>query len=1253
MRTRRRRFVAIAVAIVGAVAIAAVPWILRPLAASSIADAVASELPASAEIDVAVELGWFGPIGAIVEARDGDGVELAFRSTTTRGLLGWIVPLTTRDLGTVPIEFSLEGRLEGERGRAWRRWWVARESSSESPPGSPPESASGSEAAPPEPLPRLAIEAVGRIAIAVRDAEEGVDLSIRSETVDLELLADRSLRGVVDMRVGRADEFEAPPGRLAGEWTVAGLLGPNGETTPHTTSGVVVVDGSDVSFSWSGREVTLDALAASAELDPGEGATLGLRFGGAVDDRPALVEADLSWRTPFDDRGSLRGDVVGLGGTGRISGLPLGAFSASLPPKIADLVEGLGTSLEAEWSLPIEGDELRAVATTDRASLEIGARLDREAGRLSDGSMRLDATPTWPPMDDASATADRAVPVRVAASGIEYRDGELEIAEIEAFAARGAAMLVETAGIADTVETLEDAPIELRASSIRWRPVDGVQALEARGRMRSGAILRASSTDGRFTATISGSSLEWFAEPLGRALSLQGEIGVDDGTLRFDERLDGLWTGDAWLPATSLRPHGTASIDGVDPALLLPLLPEPLHAAWARQARGPLDATVSTRVEGDRLEGMMRASGPNLDLRVPLSIDAQRIAIGPAEASLVLSRDAIAALPESWTGGLEFGSDLEAILAADPILLPVDLLAGERPALPAVSATCSVARMPIVAAPGLAGDAAIDVLDLAGRIVRRGNGTITVEGDARLAAANAPSGLGEVRFEFASPTTGDAAGRVEIASFDASAFLPMLAVAKDSVLEDPASVDWIGPLEISISTATGGGLAVSARGAALEASASMRAGDGEGDSAATLDSIELDATVPPIALAALGGEASATTRPTSGLRLAVRGEALSFGGGGVRSGDLAVEFDPIELAIGEADKASQIVIGGHRAAVSVEDAGRAIAIRLGPMRGEGGGAGVGFDGRLSRTVDGGREAWRLDGGGSLREVPTSILDAAVEAGGLLATILGESVGATVTCEGLGAGQGELTAEATFPNGSIRLPRLIVEPEVLRIPTGSEVAGELRFGPGVAELLADLAPMLGSLESLESPVRMSIADAVLPRSGVDRRRLAGDLRLDIGRGRFQPRGVLRRALLAFDDANATGFDGEVAPLSATIREGRLAYRDFEVRFVPFGAGWRNTIDCSGEIDLGSAPVRGAFTMVFPATSLSAYSADIRRIAETRPELLEAVGVPLTLRGPLDGSAPFATSVDFDVGSLIEAGAEILLEEGLRRLFEGLK
>jgi len=196
-------------------------------------------------------------------------------------------------------------------------------------------------------------------------------------------------------------------------------------------------------------------------------------------------------------------------------------------------------------------------------------------------------------------------------------------------------------------------------------------------------------------------------------------------------------------------------------------------------------------------------------------------------------------------------------------------------------------------------------------------------------------------------------------------------------------------------------------------------------------------------------------------------------------------------------------------------------------------------------------------------------------------------------------------------------------------------------------------MLGSLESLESPVRLSIADAVLPRSGVDRRRASGDLRLDIGRGRFRPRGLLRSALLAFDDANAEGFAGEVSSLRAQVRDGRLAYRDFEVRFVPYGDGWRNVIVGEGEIDLASEPVAGAFTMAFPATSLASYSGEIRRILETRPQLLESLTLPLTVSGPLDGSAPLATSIDFDVGSLIETGAEALIEEGFRRLFDGLK
>lgn len=1249
------------------VAAAFLPAWARPIAASAIREALRGGLPPSATVEVSVSLGWTSPPGAVVDVTEGDEVDLRVELSTRRGLLGWVGPALGGSFGEVPIEFAIDARLEGEAGRDFLEGIRARAAGGDmedsGPVGESGDASGGTE----DVFRGGSIVATGSVELEIVDRERGIDLAIASDRVETSLSADRTLDAALELRVARDGAVDRSDGRVRIEGSLAKALRGDGSLDLAAAVAELAIDADAVEFEWGRETVTIESLRLSAAALPEAGMSLEVDGSGSVGGRGAVVETDLAWRRPFDERGDLRGDLFGLGGDGRLSGVPIASLTGGLSPDLARIVEALGPTLDAEWALPIDADAVTLSARAEHADVAASARLARASGRLSDGAVRIDAELAPPSSEEAAASSER-VPVRLVASGTEYRDGELSVAAAEFVADGAATPLIALLGSAGPVEPLAGGPIELRADAIRWPVADGIAAIEARGRLDSPSILRLRSEDGDFETTVSRVRIEWFAEPLGRALSVRGEIGVDDGTLRFDERLEGLWTGSGWLPPTSLRPHGTASLEGVDPALLTPLLPEPMRVAWTRQAATPLELRLSTRVEGDRLEGEVRTSGADVDLRLPLSIDTQRIAIGPVEGALRLDREALAALPKSWTGGVAVATDLEATLSVAPILLPVEVLSGVVPEMPTLAAAMAIERVPVAAAPGLAADASVEVRDLEARVSLRSDGGRSLEAGARVvcpssASSDASDALGEFRLAVASSGDGGTATvQGEVSSLEASALLSMLDLATGSVLETPESRDWIGPLDLRFESRDGDALAISARGATLDATAVIARTHGTegtggtdgaeeaGGGTATLETLELSVTMPPAAVATLAGDVISPFRPIGDARIRVRARDVGFEADPA-IGEVVVELDPIALVVGGADPASPVSLAGHRVSLSGDAAGRGPVLRLGPMRGAAEGATVGFDGRLSQ-VDG-SDAWTIDGTGSVRGLPTAVLDGVVDGGELVVDVLGSSVDATFSSTALGVAGGELGVEATFPNGTVRLPSLVVGEETLRIPAGSPFTGELRFGDGLAALLEDLSPMLGSIASLEAPVRLTIADAVLPRTGVDRRLLSGDLRLDVGRGEFRPRGPLRLALAAFGDANATGFAGEVAPLVAAIREGRLEYRNFETRFVPYGSGWRNTVVSSGSIDLASEPPMGRFTMAFPATSLAAYSGEIRGIMETRPRLLESIEVPLILEGPLDGSAPLATSIEFDPKPLIEAGVEILIEEGFRRLFEGLK
>ncbi len=1250
--SKRRRW-RVALPIVVALAVVAgmaLPRIVAPLAASSIRDALRDGLPPSATVEVDVALGWISPTTATVGVRDGESVRATLEVSTPRGLGGWIVPGLGGSLGEVPVSFAVEGRLAGESGRTLLDRLGMR--GGESGRASGEVGGRGGSAAVNGVLDGLSILASGSIDLEVVDPIRGIDVAIASDRAELALREDRSLSALLELRIGRAGDVAQTAGRMRVDASLANGIEPSGAFEAAAATGRIEIAASSIEFEWERSAVLVASLDAAAHLDREAGVALAFVGAGSVDGRGAVLETDLKWRIPFDERGALRSDFNGVSGDGHLSGLPLAALAGSLPAPAADLLVDLGTSLEAEWSLPVEGDLLNVAARTEHATLAATARLEREFGRLVDGSVRLDAMLTSPPSDGEVPADSKRIPATVAVAGLEYRDGELEVATASVRLEDAHAALIDMFDGGDALAVLAEAPLGLTANSIRWRIADGVQAIEARGRLDSDAVLRAGGLDGRLVCTLSRVGVEWFAEPLGRALSIRGDVGLDDGTVRFDERLDGLWTGDAWLPASSLRPHGTASVDGIDLGVLSPFLPEEMQRAWTRQSRGRVDVQLSTRVEGDRLEGVLRAIGPNLDLRMPLSVDAQRIALGPAEASVAIVREAIEALPDSWTRGVEIADDLRASVAVEPVLLPIDILSGRPTAPPAFVARAVLSRVPIAAAPGLASGATFDLRDLRCRIGRADDGAVVLEGDARLSATDPADALGEFHLELASSSDGRISTRVDLSSFDAAAIVPMLAFAEGSVLEPPAGRDWLGRLEVGLSAGTDDPPSVTVRGERLEIDLSMASPVADSpDDELVVESIEFEASLPPEALVALSGEALAALRPTSDVRLRGRGAGVAIDSGGSPRGEIAVETDPIEMSSGVGDEVKIVSFAGHRIALTIlpgpEDQ-RDVAIRLGPMQGRADGATVGFDGRVSReSIEGG---WRLDGGGGVRGIPTMLLDGLVGDDTLLADVLGTPFDATFTCASLGVAEGRLRGDATFPNGRFDLPVLRVERDVLRIPTEEAFTAELVFGAGAARLLEDLSPLLGSVESLEQPVRLAFAGGVVPRAGADRELLSGDLRVDVGRGRFKPRGVLRAALVAAGDSNAEGFAGEVSPLLATIRDGRLVYRDFAVGFVPYGGGWRNTIVGDGEIDLAVEPALGTFTMAFPATSLAAYSSEVRRILETRPQLLGDLALPLTLRGPLDGSAPLEVSIEFEPERLLEAGVETLIEEGFRRLFD---
>ncbi len=1133
---------ALAVVVALVVALALVPTIARPWISSAIVAAAKRELSPTARVETEVSLGWFSPLSANIEVKDGSEVDLLAAVSTTRGLWHWIGPLLGGAIGEVPIGFSIVGRLEGTGGSALADRIFGKRSGASEPVVSPSESASTIERPAPiatedsasaSPWPRgLAITASGSIELTWLDAERGIDVGVRSKRIELGLAETGSCDALVDLEIGRVAEWPALPGRLVVEGSLS--LTPQDSAPIDWTSaaGVVAASGSAAGFTWESRQVAISTFQASARLEQGKGLSLGARVEAELDGESAIAEADVSWAAPLAADGSVRRDLGGIGGVLRLAGVPTGLVAPALPPSQATVLRDLGATIDASIVAARDGSaEVVAEIAMERLLVTASAQLDRETGAVHGGSATLEATPSTRLSlqslggeGDQSIAEDHRLTISGSVRAFQYdgtRDASLAGATIRI--ADAAAMLQAVVpGLAAEGAT----PLAIELEDFRWQLGADASAIAARGRLQVDAALALVDEGGATVAPVVDPWVEWFAEPLGEALSLRGGAELAGGALRFEERLEGLWTGDSWIAPADLRPHGTLELLGVPPEVLAAWIPDSVRPAWEAQQPGNFSLELGTRVEGDRLEGLLKASGAGLSLQSPLSLDAQRFALGPLSLDVSLVPQAFKALPESWRGGWTLLEPAQVSVASEPLVASLDSL-----------------RLGTIEFPGLAVTFASDAVRLGGA----NSGDLVALNDLR----------GTLRRQ------------------------------RDASLEAQLTLAF--------------------------AASRMALGDGETGVLTTMQPVPL---------------------------------AISYGQSAESAGG-RVEFEngPIEAVLGGDLEAGRTQFAAHRARLEWIDDGERIEFVLEPATAESSAA-MALEFRGSLTA-GESEHWALDGEGGIRRMPAAVVSALVADDGLAGRALGESLDATLRATSLAAESGELSLSLRGSRGRLELPQLQIEPEVVRIPDESPFTGAISFSRDLVPALEGLNPMLGQLVSMDEPIRLRLSGCTIPRAGVGLDRLAGDLRIDFGRGRFVPDGILKGVLVAFGDANAAGFDGLAEPLVATIRGGRLDYRNFAVRFVPAGSGWRNSLVFSGSVDLARTPAYGEFSAEYPAASLGAYSREIRELADRSPGLLESLAVPMTVFGPLDGS-DLKVRIDFDFGKLLEAG----LREGARQLLDGL-
>lgn len=1252
-RRWRRLLVALAVALtVLAALVAAIPWIAAPIVRGRIEEAVRRELDPGVEVSATAAISWSGPIGATVEASQGGSERFFLGVETPRGLTSWIGVAFGDALGEVPLVVSIRGRVRGDG--AIGSWLFRKDETAAS---------DGSGAAPAAPFrfpDGLSISLAGDVDLAVEDPSRGIDVAVRSDRLEFTASRSTGVQATVAGSIGRVAESQALPGRFSLEASGRGLFAADGLLAIPATDAVLVASASGLGLEWDGRSIAIDSLESSVRMDPAKGATLAATARGRVDETLTTVAADLWWRGPFSPEGRIRFDPSDVGGQLRAEGLPIGLASGVLPEDVGALVRELGEVWSIDLLVPEDPTaKVALAATTDRsASVAATAMVDRADGSLRSGEVRLEAT------------ADAAVVASLAGRDDLGVEGRLSLA-LEATGIEVPSVGDWTAGSA--VLTLADsrpllpmspielaldgaAPVEVRATAIRWTPGASIDRLEARGGLAFTGSGRARPLADRPAIDFGAIAIEWFAEPLGRSLSLRGSADVAGGRLSFEERLDGLWTGDRWLAATDLRPHGGFSVDSIDAGVVAAWLPEDLARVVEAQGLGRLSAQMLTRVEGDRLEGAVTAAADGLSLRVPISLDAQRLALGPSSLDATVRPGAVAALSGSAEGSSPLAEPTPLSVTLEPIVLPVAALRGELGNRPSIVGQVSLPRLaPTIAglAPGASlrlEDAILDVSWPAGSSIV----------ESRLGAelhARDPGGRDASLALLAADATLDLAatpssirGAVVVLDARLEPIARVLLAEPPGWLSDPAVVEWLAgetgaTAQFSMS---GGELGVEATLTSPAATARAKLGrSAAGDLAAT--GLGVESTVPvAVVQAIVGGKDASTVRLASAVRLDLASDRVAWSSEGrLETSGVTASTSEIDLTlVGPPDQRTRIA-GISGSVLPRPDGG--YDIRFGP-RGSPppGTARASFDGVLRLAAGPTDPPWLLDGRATLADWPTATSAVLLDDDGLLEVALGPKASFDATARGFGGDRGSVSLRMQSDNGRLDLPELAFSGTTASVPAERPLTASLRLTDALRRrLLARINPVFADVSTSQRDVQLRFSAAGLPIDG-DRSRLDADLRLEVGEVRFTPGDLISLPLKLAGDAAAQGFDGLIAPLVVTVRKGQLAYEGFDVNFVRQGGGWKNTLRFAGRIDLTRAPPYAeAITTVYPGTSIAKYSADLRRLP---PKALDALSVPVTFYGPLGEGSSLQFKIDLDLEDLlrrsVEVGIPILIDSILK-------
>lgn len=1247
---------------VGAVAatLGSAPWLASRLASAWVAAAIreagiADPADPAAIVEVRVQFSWFATQRLELKLRrerGGERLAIAGNAVLSRG--AWSL---LSGAGTLPVEFDLEVEAIGPLAADLLATLRGDATPPPPPPGARP---GGTQPTPPS---RWQLLARGAISLRLLDETRGIDLAVRTDRLEFD--ASQGIGGAVDARIGRVAEWPQLPGRVSGEAAFAASLEAAPGVPELLSRGAAALEAGGIAIEWQGRGVELERGAISLRAEDGL-LSIAARLSARVDQAPVEASADLKVRGISQWPSLAEIPLAAIGGEVAIMGLPSELAAAWLPAIAAEGLRDLGPTLAAAVSLP-PGPRATALArvSLDHLEAEARLRLDRGIGSMAAESIELTASPS---LSFLAAAAGRDGPqpalrvaIRAVAGAVSIGPGERWRAGSVAVDLREIAPLLKALAPVGTIVSGEHASLLVELSEVAGGGT--LAELAAQGRSELHGAIGLAMGDGRPPVAVADAILEFFAEPLGDSLALRGGARVDGGSLRLEQRVAGLLRGGEAVPWWRLRPHGRIDLAGVSPSTVAAWLPQ-ARDAIAALPLAPLSLSLLTRSEGDRLEGTLRLEGGAVQLESAVAIDSTQMRLGPASIEATLSQGFLEAVGAELGPRARLAGSLPLRVEVMEIALPpLQELAGAP--LPPIAASLAVERMGIELDHAPESSVANEWrrVDLSSAVAsarwRPQRGEIDLDG--RVAAAAAGRSLGRLEWRGMlrsgdgewGPSAVEASGELSLLDLDAEALplaFPELDPRLAELLGGPSS------LASRVSWQQGAGEALVQLGsprtqlaARVSAEASDRGGEpdgGEGGISLGVSVESLRSVLPAAAVVRLLGDGSeGSVEPLAALR--VEGAASGWRWSrrdGLELGELSATVGSLPWRVQGAGGPVEWTLPALSIGVAAAAARDTTAVRVASTSDES----IRGDLRVRReaVADGGGGSWTLDGAVAAEGLPTALLAAAIDDGGLVEAALGESVSVSIGLASAGRDRGSVQAALRSPAGRLDLPQLRLLPGGAAVPRETPLSAELAFRPQLRrQLLARLNPIFSDIERSDGPIRLSLHATMLPFDG-DLSRLDADLRLECGLVRIKPGAALSLPLSLAGDASAAGFDGLVEPLVATVRGGLLRYENFATRFVRSGDGWRQSLIFSGRIDLSKRPPYAeAITTSYPGANLAKFSSELRRLP---PEVLDALSIPVTFHGPLGEGERLQYRIDLDVAELLRRGAEAAIPSLLDRL-----